>query len=89
MRSKVLTEITEKNKLKEDIKEMKSNHRKELSQQSKRLEGLETMLRKIQDENEQLRDKYDRARREYRSESELEKLVNKLGDIETRYHKEK
>jgi hypothetical protein len=40
MRSKVLTEITEKNKLKEDIKEIRTAHKKELSSQIKKIEGL-------------------------------------------------
>lgn len=63
----MLMEITEKNKLKEEVKEIRTAHKKEMALQVKKFEGLESLLRKIQEENEQLRDKYERVKRDYRS----------------------
>jgi len=40
MRNKVLIEITEKNRLKEEIKEMKLTQKKEMNMQAKKVEGL-------------------------------------------------
>ena len=81
MRSKVLAEITEKNRLKEEIKEMRAQHKRQLSAQVKKFEGLEIILKKIQDENEQLKEKCDRARRDYRSQGELDRLANKISEL--------
>lgn len=55
MRNKVLAEITEKNKLKEEIKEIRSGHKKELNAQSKKIEALEAHLGRLREENDQLR----------------------------------
>ncbi len=87
MRSKVLTEITEKNKLKEDIKQIRNTHKKELSSQSKKIEGLQGMLRKVQDENGQLRQRLEKARRDYRSDSQLDKMTAKIVELQARYQK--
>lgn len=47
----MLMEITEKNKLKEEVKEIRTAHKKEMALQVKKFEGLESLLRKIQEEN--------------------------------------
>lgn len=69
MRAKVLAEITEKNKLKEEVKEIRSIHKREAATHMRKLEGLEATIDKLREDNEQLRERCERGRREQRSES--------------------
>lgn len=47
MRSKVLNEITDKNRLKEESRELKARHRREMGEQRKKNEELELMNMKL------------------------------------------
>lgn len=47
MRHRVLTEITEKNRLLEEMGDLKKRHRRELSLEVKKFEGLEILYRKL------------------------------------------
>jgi chromosome segregation ATPase len=88
MRSKVLAEITEKNKLKEDLKEFRANHKKNLQVQARRYEQLEGMYQKLQQEHEQLTAKCEKAKRT-RNDSEVDRLSQLLTDTEASYAYEK
>lgn len=87
MRNKVLTEITEKNRLKEEMKEMRAQHRKELALQTKKFEGVESLYRKLQEEQEDL--KLRHPRRDNRTEAELEKLSAKVSECESKLQRER
>jgi hypothetical protein len=47
MRRRVLTEITEKNRLLEEMGDLKKRHRKELAMEVKKFDGLEILYRKV------------------------------------------
>lgn len=87
MRAKVLTEITEKNKLKEEVKEIRSVHKKESLAQLRKIEGLEAHLERLREENEHLRERCERGRRDHKAEPETDKLAGRLGELEARYMK--
>ena len=67
MRGKVLAEITEKNKLKEEVKEIRNNHKKESVAQLRKIEGLESLMGKLREENEQLKAELQELEEEYGS----------------------
>ena len=57
MRNKVLTEITEKNKLKEEIREIRAGS-KRMGERVRKLEQFEGMYRALEEEYEIVRGKY-------------------------------
>lgn len=89
MRNKVLTEITDKNRLKEEMKELRANHKRTTAAQVKRYEGLEGLHTKLTAEYEHLSTRYDKMKRSSRVESEFERLSELLADAESKYLHEK
>lgn len=74
----MLSEITEKNRVKEELKELKSSHKKLMNAQIKKYEGLEQLNRKLQEEYEKLGAKYEKMKRVNRPDMEIDKISGLL-----------
>lgn len=74
----MLSEITEKNRVKEELKELKSSHKKLINAQIKKYEGLEQLNRKLQEEYEKLGAKYEKMKRVNRQDMEIDKISGLL-----------
>ena len=75
--------------MKEELKELKSTHKKAMNAQIKKYEGFEELNKKLQDEYEKLCVKYERIKKSHKSDSEIDKLTGILADVETKYTHEK
>jgi hypothetical protein len=87
MRHRVLTEITEKNHLLEEMGDLKKRHRRELALEVKKFEGLEILYRKVAtDKGLPLQD-YSKGYG--KAEAEAEKLARKVQELEGQLHSER
>lgn len=64
-------EITEKNKLKEDIRDIKNQHKREISQYLKKNQELQQQLERTKENYEELQDRVERIRRGKRVEIDI------------------
>lgn len=87
MRRRVLAEITEKNKLLEEMGQMKKKHRREMGNQVKKFQGLEIVYKQLvadrQSPDTRPKPKASKA------EAEAQRLSEEVQELTVKLHKER
>lgn len=86
MRHRVLTEITEKNKLLEEMGDLKKKFRREMANEVKKFEGLEIIYRKMVEDRGMSVSVSDNS---VKVRGELERVNKLLQECESKYQKER